>query len=241
MAIVTLDGGQSSNAIGGQTIEYVQQMVQQQVAGAPGSLVGAHLTRVLLDFYTRSTAWREYVGSYSVSKGVNLISLNPVDQNSMVQFVLSAYLFPLYGSNEPTWLSPCTRQFVGGEPALPCRYYMQKPDQMMLYPVPDQDYGSILYCYASLVPTQLSALLPDMSFTQHADALIWGVLSRMYAIPKRPWTDKEAAMMYQKDYRREILLYRDLANRGYGPADTAFRFPPFAGRSGSQVLPRASG
>lgn len=241
MAIVTQDGGQSSAAVGGQTITYVAQMVAQQCAGAPDTLIQAHLTRVLNDFYTRSTAWRANVGPYNVVGGINKVYLNPVDQNTRLQFVLGAYFYPFNNSNDPQELIPTTRAFLGGSPAPPSRYYMQQPDQMILYPVPDQSYGQILYAYAALVPTTLAALLPDMSYTQHADALIWGTLARLYGIPKRPWSDKNLAMEMQKMYRREILMYRDIANRGYGPANTGFRFPPFAGVTGSQILPRAVG
>ncbi|MDP9112280.1 MAG: hypothetical protein M3O20_01205 [Acidobacteriota bacterium] len=241
MAVITLDGGASSAALGGQTITYVQQMVAQQIGGAPDTLIGSHLTRVLNDFYTRSTAFRENVGPYPVNQGQAEVGLNPVNQNLRLQFVLGAYMFPFNGQQQPQPLVPATRMFLGGSPAPPNRFFMRQPDQMILNPVPDKTYGNVLYAYASLVPTTLAAILPDISYTQHVDGLIWGTLARMYQIPKRPWSDKELAQEYQKLYRREIMLARDIANRGFGPADQSFRFPAFAGRSGSQVLPRASG
>ena len=241
MAQVTLDGGQSSAALGGQTITYVAQYVAQQVPGAPDTLIESTLTRVLTDFYTKSTAWRANIGPYPINANIAEVDLNPVDQNTRLQFVLGAYMFPFDNSNRPVPLDPTVRQFVGGTPAEPSRYYMQTPDQMILYPTPDQNYGDILYVYGALIPTTLAAQLPDMSFTQHADALIWGCLARLYMMSKRPWSDKALGMDFEKKYRREILIYRDIANRGYGPADTGFRFPPFAGRSTSQVLPKAVG
>ncbi len=240
MAIVTLDGGQSSSALGGQTTTYAQQVVSQTIAGAPDTLVQTHLLRTLNDFYTRSTAWRGYAGPYNIVSGVAEIDLNPIDQNTYLQFVLGAFLFPYNGSNEPLQLGVATRKLLGITPGPPARYFMQMPDQLILYPTPDVNYGSILNVYCSMVPTTLAAQLPDISFTQHMDAIIWGTLSRLYAIPKRPWTDKESRDYYEKKYRMQILIYRDIANRGYGPADTGRMFPPFAGRGGSQLLPRAS-
>ena len=241
MAQVTLDGGQSSAALGGQTITYVAQYVAQQIGGAPDTLIESTLTRVLNDFYTRSTAWRANVGPYNVVGGIDRVDLNPVDQNTRLQFVLGAFMFPFNGAQDPLTLFPSTRQFLGGTPAPPSRYYMQQPDQMILYPKPDKSYGNILFVYGSLVPTSLAAILPDQSYTQHVDALIWGTMSRLYLMSKRPWSDKELGMMYEKKYRQEILLYRDLANRGYGPADTGVRFPPFAGKASAQIIPRAVG
>jgi hypothetical protein len=238
MAQVTLDGGASSAALGGQTVTYVAQMVAQQVQGCPDTLIQSHLTRVLNDFYTRSTAWRDTVGPYALNQNMPLIELNPVGQNERLQFVLGAYLMPTQ-VDAPQPLPPATRMFVGGSPGPPSCYYMRRYDELLLYPAPDQTYGNILYVYAVLVPTTLSAQLPNMSYTHHSDGLIAGVLSRLYKIPKRPWSDKELAVDYDKQFRREIALARDQANRGYGPADSSTWFPPFAGRTGSQVLPRA--
>ena len=241
MALITIDGGQSSSALGGQTIAYVEQIVAQTIQGAPDSLIQTHLQRVLNDFYTRSTAWRDYIGPINVLSGVSEIDLNPYTQNAQVQFVLGAFLFPYNGSNEPLGLGVTTRKLYGVTPGPPARYYMQRPDQLVLFPVPDTTYGPILNVYASIVPTTLAAILPNMSYTQHVDALVWGTLARLYAIPKRPWSDKELRDYYEKKYRQQIIMYRDIANRGYGASDTGFRFPPFAGKSGSQVLPRAAG
>ena len=241
MAVITLDGGQSSQALGGQVIAYVSQLVAQQIAGAPDTLIQAQLTLVLREFYTKSTGWRANVGPYQINANLNTIQLNPIDQNTRLQFVLGVFLFPYQGSNAPFGLQSMVRPPVGGTPQPPARYFMQLPDVVQLDPVPDQTYGNILYAYASLVPLSTAVTLPDMAYTHHIDGLLWGTMARLYMMPKKPWSDKALAMEYQKKFRSEILFARDFANRGYGPADTAMRFPPFAGRGGSQVLPRATG
>lgn len=241
MAIVTLDGGVSSQALGGQVIEYISNLVLMQCPGAPDQLVKTQLAQVLREFYTKSTAWREDVGPYVVRGGRNIVQLNPVNQDARLQFVLSAYLFPYLNSDTTQPLYPLTRLPLGGSPEPPSRYYMQAMDQMLLYPTPDKDYGKILFVYASLVPLSTAVVLPDISYTHHLDALQWGVMSRMLAMPKKPWTDKAEAARLDRKYRQEILMWRDVANRGQGPGDTAVMFPRFAGRGGSQVLPRATG
>ncbi len=241
MAIVTLDGGSSSTALGGQVIEYVTNLVLQQCPGAPDQLVRTHLAQVLREFYTKSTAWRDNVGAYVIRAGRPEIQLNPVNQDCRVQFVLGAFLFPFEGANEPQPLYPLARKPYGGSPQSPSRYFMSAMDVLQLYPVPDQDYGKILHVYASLVPLSTAVVLPDVAYTHHLDALQWGTLARLMSMSKKPWTDKAQAAMYQRQYRQEILTWRDVANRGNGPADTPMQFPRFAGRGGSQVLPRATG
>lgn len=241
MAIATLDGGQSSKALGGQVLEYVINLVLQQVPGAPDQLVATQLSQVAREFYTKSTAWREDVGPYSIKQLQNVVQLNPIDQNKRVQFVLDAWLFPFQGANTPQRLGVLTRAPIGGTPQPPSRYYMQAMDQLQLYPVPDKAYGKILFVHAALVPLPTATLLPDVAYTHHLDALQYGVLARLYRMPKKPWTDKQQAQDYERKYRQEIMIWRDVANRGNGPADTPVFYPPFAGRAGSQLLPRAGG
>ena len=241
MPIVTLDGGQSSVALGGQVVQYVSSLVLQQIAGAPDTLVQSQLQLVLREFYTKSTGWRDNFGPYQINSGVSSINLNPIDQNTRLQFVLGAFLFPFQGSNSPLWLRNMPRAPIGGVPQLPSRFFMQRPDVLVLDPVPDQTYGQILNVYACAVPVTTGVQLPDIAYTHHVDGLLWGTLARLYQMPKKPWTNQDLAKQYMKQYRMEILMARDIANRGYGPADTAIRYPAFAGRNGSQVLPRATG
>lgn len=251
-------------------IPLVKQLVSQQLNNVPDNMVSTQLTLVLRDFYTKSTAWRQVVGPYNIQAGVALIPLNPLSasanlqldsginlltdlgvqiqldnsnptvDNARLQFVLAAWMFPFQQSNSPSVLYPLTRQPIGGIPQPPSRYYMQYPDQMLLYPVPDKTYGPILFVYASLIPLNTGTTLPDMAYTHHLDGLLYGTLARLYRMPKKPWTDKEEGADYEKKYRREILIARDMAERGYGPGES-IRFPRFAGRGGSQVLPRATG
>ena len=240
MAIVTLDGGQSSKALGGQVIEYITNLVLMQIPGAPDQLVTAQLAQVLRDFYMKSTAWREDLGPYAVRQNQNLVKLNPVDQNSRLQFVMDAWLYPYEGANLPNQLIVLTRQPYGGEVNPPTRYYMKEMDQLYLYPTPDKDYGKIIYVRGALVPLSTAAVLPDVSYTHHLDALQYGVLARMHAMTKKPWSDKVLAQQYRKDYVKQIMMFRDIAERGNGPADTPFQYPRFANvRGASQLYQRA--
>lgn len=242
MAIVTLDSGQSSAALGGQVVAYVQQMVTQQLPGAPDQLVLSQIGLVLRDFYTKSTGWRETVTGYTVVAGEAIVNLNPVSQDARLQFVLGAFLFPWQGSNTQQPLAPLQNDIFGGAPQdTPCAYFMVKADVMKLYPTPNMNFGNILNVYCALVPTTTQAQLPDIAYTMHLDGLLYGTLARLLVMGKKPWSDRALGMDYERKYRREILIARDFANRGQGPADAWTKFPSFAGRSGSQVLPRGVG
>lgn len=237
MAIVTLSG-QSNAALGGQTALFLRMQALLQLAGAPDTLVDAQLLLTLKDFYTFTTGWRKVLGPYSVNQNQDTVYLNPVDQNSQLQFVHRAWLYPFMSGNARQFLAPAARKVVGNDKNPPSSFFMQAPDELVLYPVPDKAYGKVLYCEASLIPTTSAAQLPNVTFTHHVDAILNGLYARMYKMPQKSWTDKALAADYAKEYRKGRLVWRNFAERNYGPRDVPTLFPPFAGR-GSQNLTKA--
>lgn len=238
MALVTLDGGQSSSAVAGQTAQYIHQQAILQLPGCPDTLVDAQLQLALKHFYTFTTGWRKIVGPYAISAGNDTIHLNPADQDSQVQFVHETWLYPFLSGNTRQYLVPTTNKIVGNDKNPPSTFFMQGPATLVLYPVPDKAYGNVLFAHVSLIPTPNSVRLPDISFTHHIEGILAGLFMRLYRMPKKPWTDQELAADYRKTYSRELLVWRDFANRNYGPRAVQTVFPPFAGR-GSQMTQRA--
>lgn len=229
MPIVTVDGGQSSSAVAGRTAQYLGAIAAQQIAAAPDTLIQSQLYLTLRHFYSESTGWRAVVGPYPINAGVQNTYLNPVDQDTQLQYVLEAYLFPnIPNGNQKQTLPPSTRMVLTNVPGPPVSHFMVNSDQLMIQPVPDKTYGSILYVYAALCPTIGAVNLPDIAFTHHLDGILAGLFERMYRMPKKPWTDFNLSKMYGNMYKREILAARDFAIRGQGAADVPFVFPTFA-------------
>lgn len=237
MAIVTqTQGGQSSAAINGQSLEYIVQQVLQQCPGCPDSLAQSVLQNVIREFYLKTTGWREVIGPYTITPGVGgqRISLNPVDQYSECKLVLNVFVYPdTSGGNSPRPLGPATRPIYGNQVGAPLVYSMDGPDTLVLYPVPDQLYGNILYVYMSLVPVLNAGRLPNIAITHHFDGLFYGTLHRLCSMPNKPWTvkDREQLNEWKRTAAQNRLLARDIAERGFSPADAPIRFPNFAGRA----------
>lgn len=229
MAIIVQDGGQSSSPIGGQNSTYIVDKILTRMPAAPDALVNSELQDTIRNFYTMSTGWRDVIGPYFIQQGVDTVFLNPVDAYTQIQFVLQAWTFPsLNGAQFPGRINLSPRKRIGPDIGPPQWMWMQKPDTGVLFPVPDKTYGQVLFVYAALLPTLNSTRLPDIATTQHLDALMWGTMARLYRMKGKPWSDRKLADDYQRDYRREILIARDQANRAYSNTQTPTQFPPFA-------------
>jgi len=239
MAVVTQSTqSQSSAALAGQSTSYIKGLVLMQVAGAPDTLVDAVLQQVLREFYTMSNGWRVTIGPYNIGANVPQVQFNPVNQYGAVVNVFGVYLYPnATGGNTPQWLYVDSDQMRGTDTGPPVRIWMQTPDTGLLYPNPDKNYGSILYAVVSLKPVINTTQLPPISTEQHLDGLVSGVLSKLYSMPEKPFTNERAAKDHERIFKRQILMARDLANRQYATIDARRRFPEFAGR-GSQRLNR---
>lgn len=229
MPIVTIDGGQSSSAVAGRTLQYLGALAAQQLPGASDTLIQSQLVLVMRHFYVESTGYRAVVGPFSVIVGKQNTYLNPVDQDTEIAFVLEAYIFPTpVGGNQKQTLPPSTRLVLTNVPGPPTSHFMVTPDTLVVQPVPDQTYGAVLYVFAALRPSFGAINIPDIAITHHLDGILAGLFERMYRMPKKPWTDKEAAEKYARLYKTEIAKWRDFAIRGQGSADVPFVYPAFA-------------
>lgn len=241
MAIVTLDGGQSSAAIGGQGTTFIQQKVQGEFPAAPDSLIQSKLADCIRDFYTTTAAWREVIGPYNIAANQQTLDINPVDQYSQFQYLLGAFLFPSTpGSNQTQPIKPLSRRPFGlmfSNPGpYPLWYWMETPSRMWLYPQPAAALGRSLWLYGALLPLVNTPVLPPIAITHHLDALMSGTIHRLCRMPKKPWTDKDAAEEHRRIYVKEQRKARDLANRSYSNATAPWCYPSFAGRNNHGVM-----
>jgi hypothetical protein len=233
MAVVTQStGGQSSAVVNGQSIDFIVQQVIQILPGCPDTFANNILQQTIREFYYRSAGWRENIGPYPINQGLDVIELNPVDQYAQCHLVLGAFLYPdTTGVLNPKSLVPMGARRYGQQPGPPTFFSMDSPTRLRLDPVPDQNYGQLLYVRMILMPVINAARLPNISITHHFDGLLYGTLYRLGMMPNKPWSVKDQNLLkeWRKLNMQGIALARDMAERGYAPVDAAMRFPNFAG------------
>lgn len=68
--------------------------------------------------------------------------------------------------------------------------------ELTLLEVPTAAVVGGLVIKAALKPTVAATTLPDFLKAQHSEAFRHGVLSRLMAMGRKPWTDRDLAMVY---------------------------------------------
>lgn len=66
----------------------------------------------------------------------------------------------------------------------------------------------------ALKPSFDAAVLPDFLKNQHIEAMRCGTLARLMRMGKKPWTDRELSVVYEREYRRLITAAAHNAQLG---------------------------
>lgn len=68
---------------------------------------------------------------------------------------------------------------------------------------------------AALKPSQTATTLPDDLFEQYAEVISHGALSKLLAVPEKPWTNASAAGLYGGQFEKVIATSARIAERGF--------------------------
>jgi hypothetical protein len=227
MTTIACDGAGATTANCGLTLDRWVNALLVRLPGATAALVRCELEAAVRDFYHRSAAWRETIGPYPIVAGQQFKWLNPVDMYADVQHVFGCHLVPPEGGR----VELC--RMTGGRPGerlpgKPDSYYCTEPYTLELYPIPDQNYGSILYIDVALAPIAGTERLPEIASSHHYDGILACALWRLYAIPAKPWTNLQLAVAMERECRKRITAARGDAIRGHTEQEAPMRFSRWA-------------
>lgn len=80
---------------------------------------------------------------------------------------------------------------------------------------PLQLAATSIFVRASLKPSLAALTLPDDLFEQYAEVISHGALSKLLAIPEKPWTNASAAGLYGIKFESVIATSARIAERGF--------------------------
>lgn len=187
--------------------------------GVETPLLDFQIRKVARDFMSRTTLQREEFNFATVT-GTDSYRLTPVygEVCSIIGVWFDDHLLPPV----PEASRPRANN---GQPR---GWWSVLPPILCVFPAPDDAYN--LRVVAAIRPTSSDTLLDADIVAQHGEVLAAGVLSAMYAMPGKPWTKSDAAVMSGRAYGNALKTIRSTMRDGGQPNVSTFRAAARFGR-----------
>jgi hypothetical protein len=201
-------------------LEMIRQAAIVRLTGATPDVVDLESRWVISDFLARSRLWQRTV-QVPLSPGVVSYAIPGVQTyESMVLMLEASY------KSRPLLLSDFP--IVTAEDSTPSSVRLGNDRTLEVYPAPDASITDNLSVKlaATILPANENPI-PAVIRPYH-QAVLDGVLARMYMIPDKPYTNTRLAPVHQVAYEREISNVRRIVGGGRGRNALFVQFAPFA-------------
>lgn len=171
------------------------------------------------EFYRQSYAWREVLEDTYLSDGDYSYVVTTPNADAEVIQVVSVEV-------NGSLLEAKSERPVGDRgDGTPLYWYPTGKDTIEIWPTPEQ-YDDEVRVRAVLIPTDTATTLPDTAYSKHYDALLDGVLGRLYAHPAKTYSDPARAEYHLKWFQSAIGQAAGEQKQG-GFAGQNWQFPRF--------------
>lgn len=185
-----------------------------QLPGAQRSVIDRELRLVTREFFNRSYAWTEMLQDLNVAAGEVATALNEGDAEAEVIGVLDV-AFNGRGLT-PMPKRPAEADVSGNSADAPQYWYMHSvPDEIMLYPFLATAQTGLLTVEVALTPVRSQTKLPRQVTHKYYDALVDGLLARMFSHPNKPYTDHMLAGQHRHNFLRRVGYYAGQRKQGF--------------------------
>lgn len=171
------------------------------------------------EFFEQSHAWRATL-QLDARAGKKRYRLSPYDAYSDVTAVLGV-------SYNEIPLRKLSGEPIAIRDGQPIAYWLEGADTVRFQSTPNATVEDAFKFYFALAPKQTVSKLPRMALTHFYDALLDGVLGRLYAHPAKPYSNPTLGQYHLKRFRNAIGQYGGRAKQGYSPGAQAWVFPRF--------------
>ena len=172
------------------------QHVMQELPGCSKIMIMRTVVEVIRDWCMRTQAWEEDLDAVDIEDGVKNYDLDsPIEDTQVIGLVFRPS-DDVGVKNDGRLLSAGTEYTIS----------MDK-DIITLYSEPTADNSAALEMPAALALTIAAtedSEVPDRLYTDWHQVWARGVMSRLMAMRKKKWTDKDTARLYDHDYRDGI-------------------------------------
>jgi len=214
----------------GYTVPYEQflSQVTQYVPDVSEFVAIDAIRNACIEFCTKSLYWQYNVPAISVVANKANYELQTPADTKVIQLIVSYFDENLLIPQSPDRLADIYRmgnwQTVTGTP----QYITQiiKPE-VVVVPIPYEDTPDILRIRVALAPTRDSQEIDSEIFENWAETIAMGARARLYAQPKQPYYDKQAAVDATKLFRYDINRARIAINKGLVRTSSQVEFQRF--------------
>lgn len=163
----------------------------------PENVAKFEILTVMRDFFGHSEAWRDWFGPIVIYPGQLLYTPELTDYKAELVNILNSRRtldgLPLRISLREDAGDPAGLLQTGS----PSHYHVTPEGQLAIWPQPAEDTTETVLFYASMQPIDLC--VPTWIRAKHFDAIVNGVLGRIYAKPG-PNLNMQLASWYQRRY-----------------------------------------
>lgn len=171
------------------------------------------------EFYRDSYAWREVVESVYWDDGLfEFVVPTPYIYAEVIQVT------QVEVNGQP--LTPKVERPLGDrQNGTPTSWFPTGPDTIEIWPTPEM-YEDTLRIRVVLIPDVEATDLPDLAAAKHYEALLDGVLGRIYAHPAKPYSNPQLGEYHLRRFRSAIGAAAGEFKQG-GFAGQNWTFPRF--------------
>jgi hypothetical protein len=187
--------------------------------GVVRSVAARELILAAREFYRDSTYWRAVVESTYWDAGDYAFTVPSPDTGAEVLQVLSVEV------NGQDLTSKVERPQGDRGTGTPTLWFPTGPDTIEVWPTPDM-YEDAMRVRVILIPVVGATTLPDVALKKHYDALLDGVLGRLYAHPAKAYSNTDLGTYHLNRFRAAIATAAGEVKQG-GFAGQNWRYPSF--------------
>lgn len=189
--------------------------VLPELSGLPQPLALNAIRNAAIEFCERSRVWSEdaaAMNSVAAQPRYNFVS--PVAEAEVTGVLQAWYngieIFPKTAAQLGALLSDVGSTYVSAIPwteqtGVPKYYLIERPDQFILAPFPDEAIAGAIEMKVILKPTRAATGMEQWIFDKFFMQIAAGTKARLCAMPGKPWSSPELVTYYNGIFEAGIL------------------------------------
>jgi len=188
--------------------------VQAEIPELPSFVAERQVLRAARIFCEETRSWRVNIQLSVIAtiSTINITSLLPTGTE-----LVDVVSMKNTGGGEPipartyAWLDKNATDWRS-ETDLSAKWYvLEDNNEIRLAPTPSETIAALYDVRVAVKPTLSATAIGDVVLNKHDETLVHGALGRLYAIPRKPWTDLNLATYHEGLFRAAIPAARSEA------------------------------